>query len=92
MTFVFSSWTYIVNGFGDFGSHLANPTELEASTPMSSHDIDKLADNLGEIPISDLIGNHESESESISAPTHDRSKLESPFGLHITANIYREAL
>jgi hypothetical protein len=60
--------------------------------PTSSHDILELADNLGEIQISDLTGNRESESRSNSAPTHDGSKLEPLFGLHITATFYREAL
>jgi hypothetical protein len=48
--------------FGGFNSHLANPREPEASAPTLSHDIDKLADDLGKIRLSDLIGNHESES------------------------------
>jgi hypothetical protein len=82
----------IANGSGGFGSHLANPRESEASTPISSHDIDKLTDNLGEIQISDLIRNRESESGSNSAPTRNRSELKFPFELHITATIYREAL
>jgi hypothetical protein len=68
--FIFSSWVLHCNGFGGFGSHVANPRELEASMPTYSHDIDELADNLGEIQIG--------------------SELESPFGLHIIATVYRE--
>jgi hypothetical protein len=69
-----------------------NPGESEASTPTSSRDIDELADDLSEIQISDLVGNHKSESRSNSAPTRDGSELESPFRLHITVTIYLEAL
>jgi hypothetical protein len=58
----------------------------------SSRDINELADNLGKIQISDLIENRESEFGSNSAPTHDGSELESPFGLHMIATVYREAL
>jgi hypothetical protein len=75
--FIFGSWVSIANGSGDFGSHLVNPKESEASTPTSSRDIKEFADNLGEIQISDLIRNRESESGSNSAPTRDRSEFES---------------
>jgi hypothetical protein len=88
VVFIFGSWICIANGFGEFGSHLTNPRELEASMPTSSRDIDELTDNLGEIQISDLIGNCESESGSNSAPTHDGSELESLFQLHITTAIF----
>jgi hypothetical protein len=90
--FIFGSWVCIADGSGDFGSHLAKPREPEASTPTSSRDIDEHADNLGEIQISNLIGNHERESGFSSAPTRVGSELEFPFKLHITATIYREAL
>jgi hypothetical protein len=62
--FVFGFWVCIANGSGDFGSHLANHREMEASTPTSSRDIDELTGNLGEIQISDLIRNRESETGS----------------------------
>jgi hypothetical protein len=90
--FIFGSCIYIANGFGSFDSHLANPKELEAATPASSSDIDELADDLSEIEIPDLTGNRESESGSNSAPTRDGSEVESPFGLHITATVYQQAL
>jgi hypothetical protein len=82
----------ITNVSGSFDSHLVNPREPEASTLTSSRDIDELLDNLSKIQITDLIGNHESESGSNSAPTRNRSELESPFGHHVTATVYREAL
>jgi hypothetical protein len=41
VTFVFGSWIYIANGSSDFSSHLTNPRESEALTPISSRDIDK---------------------------------------------------
>jgi hypothetical protein len=85
-------WVCIANGSSDFGSHLANPGESEASTPTSSRDIDELTDNLDEIQISDLIENRESESGSNSTPTRGGSELESLFGFRITATVYREAL
>jgi hypothetical protein len=90
--YIFGSWVCIANGSGSFDSHLANPKGPEASTPTSNHDIDELSNNLGEIQISNLIENRESESGTNSAPTRDGSELDSPFGLHNTATVYREAL
>jgi hypothetical protein len=71
-TFTFSSWVCITNGRGGFSSHLSNTRKPEASALASCRDIDDLVDDLGEIRLSDLIGNHEGESGSNSTPTHDR--------------------
>jgi hypothetical protein len=71
MTFTFGSWFCIANGRGGFKSHLAGTREPTTSAPASCHDIDDLADELGEIRLSDLIGNHKDESRSNPAPTCD---------------------
>jgi hypothetical protein len=50
--FVFGSWVCIAYGSHSFDSHLTNPREPKSSTPISSRNIDELADNLGKIQIS----------------------------------------
>jgi hypothetical protein len=69
--FTFGSWVCIANGRGGFDSHLANTKEVEAYAPASCRDIDDLADDLGEIRLSDLNGNHEGESGFNSASIRD---------------------
>ncbi|RLN00555.1 hypothetical protein C2845_PM06G25080 [Panicum miliaceum] len=60
-TFTFGSWICIANGSGGFNNSLANPRKLEESAPTSSHDIDNLADDLGRIKLSNLIGSYASD-------------------------------
>jgi hypothetical protein len=57
-TFTFSPWIYIINDLGGFTDHLANPKKSEASALTSSCDINNLADDLGGIKLSDLIGSY----------------------------------
>jgi hypothetical protein len=59
-TFTFGSWVCTTNGSGGFNNHLANPKKLEASAPTSSRDIDNLANDLGGIKLSNLIGSYTS--------------------------------
>jgi hypothetical protein len=79
-TLMFGSRVYITNDHGGFNSHLANPRELEASAPTSNRDINKLADDLGEIKISNVIRNHKNRSGSNSATTRDEFRLQLPLG------------
>jgi hypothetical protein len=51
----FGSWVCIADGSGSFSNLLATSRKPEASTSASSHDVDDLADDLGEIQFSDLI-------------------------------------
>jgi hypothetical protein len=59
-TFTFGSWVCIANGSGGFNNHLANPKNPEESAPTSSRDINNLADDLGGIKLSNLIGSYAS--------------------------------
>jgi hypothetical protein len=67
--FTFGSWVCITNGLGGFNNHLANPKKLEASAPTSSRNIDNLADDLGGIKLSDLIGGYASHIKANPLPS-----------------------
>jgi hypothetical protein len=64
-TFIFGSWVCVANGQGGFSSYLTNPRELEAPSPVSSHDVGILANGLSEIQLSNPIGNHASHLRAV---------------------------
>jgi hypothetical protein len=68
-TFTFGSWVYNANGSSGFNNHLGNPKKPEASAPTSSCDIDNLADDLGGIKLSDLIGGYASHIKANPRPS-----------------------
>jgi hypothetical protein len=53
-TFMFGSWICVANGLGGFNSHLANSEEPEASSSVSSSNLDDFIDNLDDMLLSDL--------------------------------------
>jgi hypothetical protein len=53
-TFIFGSWICVANGLGGFNSHLANYKEPEASSSISSRDLDDFIDNLDDMLLPDL--------------------------------------
>jgi hypothetical protein len=57
-TITFGFWIYVTNSSGGFNGHLADSSKSEASTLASSRDVDDLADDLGVIQLSDLIGSY----------------------------------
>jgi hypothetical protein len=54
-----------------------------ASAPACCRDIDDLADDLGEIWLSDLIGNRKDESGSNPAPIRDRLDSSSSYNVDV---------
>jgi hypothetical protein len=68
-TFTFGSWVCIANGSSGFKNHLANSKKPEASAPTSRCNIDNLADNLGGIELSDLIGSYASHIKANPRPS-----------------------
>jgi hypothetical protein len=56
----FNFTSAVPNGSGGFNNHLANPKKPKAFAPTSSHNIDNLANDLGGIKLSDLIGSYAS--------------------------------
>lgn len=87
-TFVIGSWVCIANGSGGFTNHLADTRMLEAYAPTSRCDIDELAKDLGEIQLSNLIGNHDNKYGPNPTPTHDRYRLQLLSGLSNTTTVY----
>jgi hypothetical protein len=80
-TFTFGFWVSVTNSSGDFNSCRADTREPESSAPALCRDINDLADDLGKIRLSDLIGNYEGESGSNS------NELEGP---HLQTSIYSD--
>ena len=69
-TFVFGSWVCIADGAGCFLRFLAQTLELKpTSTTLPQASMDDLAENFGEISLSDPIRELESESEYNSTST-----------------------
>ena len=57
-TFVLGSCVCVVDGLGGFNSHLAIPRGPEAPASVSINNVNNLANNFGEIWLSDLIRNY----------------------------------
>jgi hypothetical protein len=74
-TFIFGSWICVANGLGGFNSHLANSKEPEASSSISSSDLDDFIDNLDDMLLPNLAQQIEKMSVSNATSTRDASDL-----------------
>jgi hypothetical protein len=75
ITFIFGTRVYISNGSGGYNSRLADTKEPEAPTTPSRREADDVADGLGGIQFSDLIGNHACHLGAIPRPQVDADDL-----------------